>query len=48
VFTDPKGVAPSLASVCFAGGLFGIALLTYGRGAYLKAVQRGRGFGDAN
>ncbi len=47
VFTDPKGVAPSLAVVCAAGGLFGIALLTYGRSAYVQAVQRGRGFGDA-
>ncbi len=46
VFTDPKGVARSLALVCFAGGVFGIALLTYGRGAYLSAVQRGRGFGE--
>lgn len=44
VFTDPTGVAPSLAVVCAAGGLFGIALLTYGRRAYVRAVQRGRGF----
>lgn len=47
VFTDPKGVAPSLALVCFTGGLTGIALLSYGRGAYLAAVTRGRGFVDA-
>jgi len=48
VFTDAKGVAPSLALVCAVGGLSGIALLSYGRGAYLKAVQRGRSFGDVN
>ncbi len=48
VFTDAKGVAPSLALVCAVGGLSGIALLTYGRSAYLAAVQRGRGFGDVN
>jgi MFS family permease len=44
VFTDPKGVAPSLALVCFTGGLVGIALLAYGRRAYLAAVMRGRTF----
>jgi len=48
VFTDAKGVASSLALVCAVGGLSGIALLTYGRGAYLKAVQRGRSFGDVS
>jgi MFS family permease len=48
VFTDAKGVAASLALVCAVGGLAGIALLIYGRGAYLQAVQRGRGFSDAN
>lgn len=47
VFTDPEGVAPSLALVCFTGGLTGIALLSYGRSAYLAAVTRGRGFADA-
>lgn len=44
VFTEPTGVAPSLALVCFTGGLAGIALLTYGRRAYLTAVTRGRTF----
>ncbi len=48
VFTDPKGVAPSLALVCGVGGLAGIALLTYGRGAYVDAVRRGRSFDDGN
>ena len=46
VFTDPKGIAPSLALVCFTGGLAGIALLAYGRRAYLAAVIRGRDFAD--
>lgn len=44
VFTDTRGVAPSLALVCALGGLTGIALLLYGRSGYLTAVQRARGF----
>jgi MFS family permease len=48
VFTDVRGVAPSLALVCAVGGLTGIALLWYGRTAYLQSVLRSRSFGDAN
>lgn len=48
VFTGPTGVASSLALVCAAGGLIGIALLLHGRSAYIAAVGRSRGFGDAN
>ena len=48
VFTSPTGVASSLALVCAAGGLIGIALLLYGRSAYIAAVSRSRGFGDSN
>ena len=48
VFTGPAGVASSLALVCAAGGLIGIALLLYGRTAYIEAVSRSRGFGDSN
>jgi hypothetical protein len=46
VFTDPRGVAPSLALVCAIGGLTGIALLAYGRMAYTRAVQRSRSFSE--
>lgn len=48
VFTGAAGVASSLALVCAAGGLIGIALLLYGRTAYIEAVSRSRGFGDSN
>jgi hypothetical protein len=48
VFTDVGGVAPSLALVCAVCGLTGIALLWYGRPAYLQSVHRSRGFGDLN
>ncbi len=44
VFTDTRGVAPSLALVCALGGLTGIALLLLGRRAYLASVQRARDF----
>ena len=45
-FTDSRGVAASLALVCVAGGAVGIAILVYGRSAYIAAVQRARSWGD--
>ncbi len=47
VFTDERGIAPSLALVNAVGGLAGIGLLFWGRTAYLASVQRSRSFGDA-
>ena len=46
VFTTPTGIAPSLAVVNLAGGLFGIAVLLYGRRGYEGAVERARGWGE--
>ncbi len=48
VFTSPKGIAPSLAVVCFVGGVAGIAVLTYGRRGYQLAVQRAAAWGEGN
>ncbi|HRX89622.1 MAG TPA: MFS transporter [Steroidobacteraceae bacterium] len=42
VFTGPRGIAPSLATACAAGGLFGILVIWWGRRAYLAAVVRSR------
>lgn len=47
VFTDERGIVPSLALVNAVGGLAGIGLLFWGRAAYLTSVQRSRSFGDA-
>lgn len=47
VFTDPKGIAPSLAWVCAVGGVAGIAVLWYGRRSYQAAVERAQAWGDA-
>jgi MFS family permease len=46
VFTGPKGIAPSLASVCAVGGGLGIAVLWYGRSSYQAAVRRAQTWGD--
>jgi MFS family permease len=48
VFTSPEGIAPSLALVCFVGGVAGIAVLTYGRRGYQLAVQRAAAWGEGN
>jgi MFS family permease len=47
VFTDVRGIAPSLALVNAVGGVAGMTLLIWGRKAYLASVQRSRGFGDS-
>lgn len=47
VFTGERGIAASLALVNAVGGVAGIALLFWGRTAYLASVQRSRGFEDA-
>ena len=46
VFTGPKGIAPSLASICAVGGVLGIGVLWYGRRGYQAAVLRAREWGD--
>jgi MFS family permease len=46
LFTDPNGVARSLALVCAVGGLLGIAVLLYGRSAYMASLQRARSWGE--
>lgn len=46
VFTGPKGIAPSLATVCAVGGVLGIAVLWYGRRSYMAAVERARNWGE--
>jgi MFS family permease len=40
VFNYPTGIAPSLALVCFSGGMIGIGILAAGRSRYRAAVQR--------
>ncbi len=40
VFTGPKGIAPSLATVCAVGGVAGIAVLWFGRRSYQASVVR--------
>lgn len=47
VFTDARGIAPSLALVNAVGGITGIALLIWGREAYLASARRSHGFGDS-
>ncbi len=47
VFDYPKGIAPSIAVVCFIGGVFGILVLAYGRRSYQAAVQRAASWGEA-
>jgi len=44
VFDYPKGIAPSLAVVCFMGGAIGIVILGLGRRGYLEAVRRAAAF----
>ncbi len=46
VFTGPKGIAPSLATVCAVGGVAGIAVLWFGRRSYQASVIRARQWGD--
>ena len=48
VFNYPKGIAPSLALVCFSGGMIGIAILIYGRRNYQQAVRRAGDFDGAD
>ena len=42
VFTGPRGIAPSLATACAAGGLLGMLVLWWGRRAFMTAVVRSR------
>jgi MFS family permease len=44
VFNFPTGIAPSLALVCFLGGVIGIGILAFGRAGYLEAVRRAAAF----
>jgi MFS family permease len=46
VFTGPTGVGASLALVCAVGGLLGIAMLLYGRTAYMASLLRARSWGE--
>jgi MFS family permease len=46
VFDFPTGIAPSLALVCFTGGMIGVVLVTLGRSSYRTAVQRAASWGE--
>jgi hypothetical protein len=46
VFTEPEGIGPSLATVCFLGGLGGIGVLLLGRRGYQAAVRRAANWGE--
>lgn len=46
VFTGDKGIAPSLALVCAASGIAGIAALLAGRRSYQDAVRRAAEWGE--
>jgi MFS family permease len=46
VFNYETGIAPSLALVCFTGGVIGLVLVTLGRAAFRIAVQRAANWGE--
>jgi hypothetical protein len=46
VFNYPTGIAPSLAVMCFVGGMIGVVLVTMGRNGYQIAVQRAASWGE--
>jgi len=46
VFNYPTGIAPSLAVMCFVGGMIGVVLVTMGRNGYRIAVQRAASWGE--